>query len=90
MKITPILLTLALSAAAQTKSVITPPPTLSAAETKALTDIAADEQELQKKFQADEQLKAQILRDWATAHPGWELNPQTGAVTKVDSKETKK
>ena len=85
-----LLLTAITAGAQQQPKTAEQAPTLSAADVKALSDIAQQEQELQKQFAADESLKAQIIREWEAAHPGYKINSQTGAVTKVEKPSASK
>ena len=69
----PILLSLSLVAQA-------PAPILSTADKVAIQTFEKSKSDAQKMFNEAQQGELSVLREWAVAHPGWTVNPQTFAV----------
>ena len=62
-----------------------PEPTLSSAERTALAALEQQKREAQTSFGKAQQQEAAIEREFATAHPGYHINPTTLAVEKTES-----
>jgi hypothetical protein len=58
-------------------------PQLSTADKKSLSDIMQHQIDLQKEYDSEEKLKLQILGEWQAAHPGWQIDPRSGAISKI-------
>ena len=68
----------------------TPQPQLSTADKVAIQSLEKVKQDAQQTFNSAQQSEITVLREWETAHPGWNINPQTFAITAEPKKEALK
>lgn len=62
----------------------TPAPQLSTADKVAIQSLEKVKGEARKQFDDASQEELTVLREWAAAHPGWTVNPQTFVVEKAE------